>query len=220
MTEQLPLDLGRELPLEQTPFIAHAGAAEAQALVDRWPQWPDRVVALVGPEGSGKSHLAALWARRADATRPAASSVLTIQAGPVLLEDADRAPADEHLFHLINRAHQPGGALLMTAREPPSAWPTTVPDLRSRLNAVRVVELAPPDETGFEGLLCEAFRRRGVAANDELITWLARRTERSALAARRVAERLDAYALATGRPVTRAAARELLDRQPGLFEEP
>lgn len=219
MTEQLPLDLRRELPLTQEPFIAHLGVADAAALIASWPNWPARVVALVGPEGSGKSHLAAIWAERAGAESAHSAEPLPPDIGPVLFEDADRTPADERLFHLINRAGQPGGALLLTARTPPSTWPTEVPDLRSRLNAIHVLDIAPPDEAGLLGLLRDAFRRRGVLPSEELLTFLSRRVERSALGARSIAERLDELALATGRPVSRTVARELLGRHPDMSED-
>ena len=34
----------------------------AYALIERWPDWPDAILLLTGPRGSGKSHLAAIWA--------------------------------------------------------------------------------------------------------------------------------------------------------------
>ena len=39
----------------------------ALALIESWPDWPNRIMLLVGPEGSGKSHLAAIWAEQAGA---------------------------------------------------------------------------------------------------------------------------------------------------------
>lgn len=220
MSDQLPLALTSTTPLKRAPFVVHAGVAGAAALLDAWPNWPGRVLALVGPEGAGKSHLAALWAERVGAQPWSSAGSASLQIRPVVCEDADREPAGEGLFHLINRAGQPGGGLLLTARTSPSTWPTEVPDLRSRLNAIHVVEVAPPDEAGFGQLLREAFRRRGILPSDDLITFLSRRVERSALGARQVAERLDQHALTTGRPVSRAVARELLGTQSDLFDEP
>lgn len=220
MSDQLTLGLTRGVPLEREPFVVHAGVAEAAALVEAWPDWGGSVLALVGPEGAGKSHLAALWATRARAEAWRLRDHGSSPTQTIVFEDADREPAGEELFHLLNRAGLPRGGLLLTGRTPPSAWATDVPDLRSRLNAIRVVEVAPPDEAGFVQLLREAFRRRGILPSDELITFLSRRVERSAPSARDVAERLDHHALQSGRPVSRAVARELFERRPDLFEEP
>ncbi|MBV9511355.1 MAG: chromosomal replication initiator DnaA, partial [Caulobacteraceae bacterium] len=140
---------------------------------------------------------------------------------PVLLEDADRRKSDELLFHLINMAGAPGGGLLLTARAAPSGWETALPDLRSRLNALAVAELPPPDDVVLEGLLRKFFREHHILPSDDLVAYLLRRIERSAPRAREVVQKLDEAADAEQRPVTRALARQILeidDETSGLFE--
>jgi len=140
--------------------------------------------------------------------------------GPILLEDVDRGVADDALFHLINRADA-GGSLLLTARTAPRQWPAQLPDLRSRLNALFAVELEAPDDAVLKGLLLRFFRDRHIRPDAELLSYLLRRMERSATAAQALVGRLDEAADASGRPVTRALAREVLgaDEQSGdLFE--
>lgn len=169
-------------------------------------------LALVGPAGVGKSHLARAWAAAVGAhVLPAgAAPAEAPSSGPVLVDGADAGAGDDLLFVLINRAASPGCALLLTGRAPPAAWPTRLPDLRSRLNALPVAELSEPDEAALAGLLTVFFRERGVAPSPELVAYLLRRIERSAQAAREVVRRLDDAAHASGRPVGRGLAREVL----------
>ncbi len=61
----LALDHGESFARED--FLSGPSNAAALALIESWPDWPARAVVLVGPEGSGKSHLAAIWAARAGA---------------------------------------------------------------------------------------------------------------------------------------------------------
>jgi chromosomal replication initiation ATPase DnaA len=133
------------------------------------------------------------------------------------VEDADRAPAGEPLFHLLNGAVQAGG-LLLTARARPSAWTTTLPDLRSRLNALPVAELEEPDDAVLTGVLQRLFAERSIRPPDDLIPYLVRRIERSVPHARAVVARLDDEAAALHRPVTRALAREVLEASGELFD--
>jgi len=146
----------------------------------------------------------------------------TLEGRPVLLEDADRAQDDELLFHLINMAGEDGGALLITARTPPSAWPANLPDLRSRLNAMTVAELPAPDDVILEAVLRKLFRERYIEPTDDLIAYLMRRIERSGPAALAIVERLDeAAAEGEQRAVSRALARQFLEidgETPDLFE--
>jgi len=197
---------------DQANFIASPCNEEARAALDAWRSWPGGKLALVGPEGSGKSHLSAAWARRVGALvigpeTPAPPSLAP--ARPTLLEDADRRGADETLFHLIERADS-NAPLLMTARAAPRAWATDLPDLRSRLNALMVAELQSPDDVVLEGMLDRLFRERNIRAKKAVLDYLVRRIERSARAARAVVERLDEVAAAERRNITPQLAREVL----------
>jgi chromosomal replication initiation ATPase DnaA len=227
VTRQLRLELRRSIPLRRKDFVVSPTNAEAVRAVDGWRRWHGGTLALVGPEGSGKTHLARAWAKEAGAaticTATLAKLDLSTLAGrTVLFEDADRAGADEALFHLINMAGADGAALLLTARTPPAEWAATLPDLRSRLNALRVAELPAPDDVILESVLRKLFRERNIEPGQDLIAYLLRRIERSGPAARAIVDRLDeAAAAGEQRAVTRALARQFLeidDETPDLFE--
>jgi chromosomal replication initiation ATPase DnaA len=182
------------------------------------------VLALVGPQGAGKTHLAQGWLQRANALELDAGGPLadlqSLTGRPVLVEDADRADPDT-LFHLVNMAAQPGSGLLLTARAAPAAWTTTLPDLRSRLNALPVAELGEPDDELLHGVLQKFFRERHILPSDDIYSYLLRRMERSVPVAWAIVERLDEASDAKHRPVSRALARQILeedDRTPDLFE--
>jgi chromosomal replication initiation ATPase DnaA len=215
MGRQLRLELRRPTSFRREAFIVTSANEAAVRIVDSWPNWHGGRLALIGPEGSGKTHLARAWATSVGAhvlsVVEADSALARLQGRPVLLEDADRGAPDESLFHLINMAGADGGALLLTARAAPSAWPTTLPDLRSRLNALPVAELPPPDDAILEGVLSKLFRERNIRPTDDLIPYLLRRIERSIPRAQEIVARLDEAADAEQRPVSRALARQILE---------
>jgi chromosomal replication initiation ATPase DnaA len=156
--------------------------------------------------------LALAWATRSGARLidPSHIDVARLPAGPALLENADRFIADTALFHLINRAEAEGG-LLLTARSAPRAWTTSLPDLRSRLNALPTAELGVADDAVLEGVLRRFFRDRNIRPDEDLIPYLLHRMERSVPAALAMVARLDEAADASRRGVTRALAREILE---------
>ncbi len=204
------------IPLQNPPLYTRAAFAtsdanaEAVRAVERWPAWPNGALALVGPEGCGKSHLATIWAERADAAfwRPDIS-LPDLAGRPLLVEDADRA-GDETLFHLINRAALDGG-LLLTSRTRPTAWTCALPDLRSRLNALTAAEIDEPDDALLIALLEAQFRERLRRPAPDLYEYLLKRMPRSVAAVRDTVRRLDEAAGEQGRPLNRLLAREVLD---------
>ncbi len=214
---QLRLDLASAAPFRRSDFIASPSNAEALRALDAWPAWHGGCLALVGPSGSGKSHLAHTWAALADATildvRAPAADLAALGERPVLLEDADRGASDELLFHLINRAGARGGGLLLTARTAPGAWPTALPDLRSRLNALPLAELMAHDDAVLSAALAKFFRERNIRPADDLVPYLLLRMERSIPHARAIVAMLDETADAEQRPVSRALARRVLESE-------
>jgi chromosomal replication initiation ATPase DnaA len=172
---------------------------------------------LVGPEGCGKSHLAAVWADVAGARSIAAHALDTanlpgaLATGALVVEDLKPGDFDERtLFHLLNLAREDGAFVLFTARMPPAAFDIELKDLRSRLRAVPVVSLQPPDDQLLRALLVKFCADRQLMVDESVVGYLANRLERSYAAARQAVELMDREALRQGRPVTRAFAAELL----------
>src|ERR1700723_3141746 len=119
------------------------------------------------------------------------------------------ADIDERaLFHLLNLAREDSAFVLMTARVPPIE--AELRDLRSRLRAVPTVQLLPPDDQLFRGLIVKFCADRQLAVDEAVVSYLTSRIERTYAAARQAGELLDSEALRLGRPVTRALAAELL----------
>jgi chromosomal replication initiation ATPase DnaA len=214
---QLAFALPHAESLTRDNFLEGPANAAGLALVDSWPEWPNRIMLLVGPEGSGKSHLAAIWADEAGA-RSTTAHALTAAAvpgalatGALVVEDLKSSDFDERaLFHLMNLAREDGASVLITARVPPSAFQVELRDLRSRLRAVPTVSLLPPDDQLFRALIVKFCADRQLTVDEAVVSYLVTRIERSCAAARQAVELLDSEALRLGRPVTRALAAELL----------
>jgi chromosomal replication initiation ATPase DnaA len=203
--------------LGRDDFLEGPANAAGLALVDSWPDWPNRVMLLTGPEGSGKSHLAAIWAEAAGARSTSAHSLTAadvpgaLATGALVVEDLKSSAFDERaLFHLLNLAREDAASILITTREQPSALQVELRDLRSRLRAIPTVSLLPPDDQLFRALIVKFCADRQLALDETVVSFLANRIERSFAAARQVVELLDTEALRLGRPVTRALAAELL----------
>ena len=210
-TQQLRLPLRQEASQRASDFVVSESNSVATLVLATWPETPGSVLSIFGPSGSGKSHLAAAWVERTGAValhgaEAALVDPLELEGQIVLLDRAQDAD-DESLFHLINLTQSGGGALLLVSRDPPAAWASDLPDLRSRLNAIRTVGVEAPDDAVLAAMLKRAFATRNITPGEEVVDYLARRIDRSAAAAETIVDRLDAL----HRPVTRVLARQVLE---------
>ncbi|MCA1969157.1 MAG: hypothetical protein LDL42_08505 [Rhizobium sp.] len=213
--EQLPLAFEHGTASGRDDLLVSDRLATAVALIDSWPDWPSPVVILAGPAGSGKSHLARIWAEQAQATPidpvKGKDAARLAAEGPVLLEDADRAGFDEvELFHVINSVREHGTSLLMTSRTWPLSWPVALPDLRSRLKAATLVEIGSPDEALLSQVIVKLFADRQLNIDDKIVDYIVKRMERSCAAAQEVVDRIDRLALSRRTKITRTLAAEVL----------
>jgi chromosomal replication initiation ATPase DnaA len=222
---QLVLDLPVEARFGRDEFLVSASNEAAFRLIERWPDWSDPLLQLAGPAGSGKSHLAAIWAARSGARVVAAADVALaavpdLAAAPALvIEDVDRRPVDEPaLFHLVNRAREAAVPVLFTAAQPLGPGLIATPDLLSRLRRAPRVELGPPDDALLRAVFVKLFADRQLVVDPNVVEYLVVRIERSLARAAEIVAIIDHEALARGRRITRAVAAGVLEAHAGAAE--
>jgi chromosomal replication initiation ATPase DnaA len=213
---QLVLALDHSVSFAAEDFLRGPSNAAALTLVERWPDWPDRIVAIVGPEGSGKSHLASIWAEITGARilsaklLPLTDLPAAFATGALVLEDLEFAGLDERtLFHFLNLTREQRAFVLITSRSPLSTFPVAIRDLASRMRALPSVTLTSPDDALLRALMVKLAADRQIVLDEALVNYLANRIERSFVSARAAVHRLDEEAMRQHRPVTRALAAEL-----------
>jgi chromosomal replication initiation ATPase DnaA len=218
---QLPFDFVHRPDFSADAFIVAASNMAAHSWVGRWPDWPAPGLAVHGPAGSGKSHLGAIWQGRSDAAT-IEPTALDPERVPILLGGARAAlidwsaeialsdPGERALVHLYNLLAEQGGHLLLLARTPPARWPIRLADLRSRLAALPAVRIDPPDDALLRALFAKLLADRQLDAAPDAIAYLMARMERSFVAVQSLVADLDRRALAAGRRITIALARETL----------
>jgi len=212
---QLALALDHAESYAREDFLSGPCNEGPLQVIDCWPEWPANAVALIGPEGSGKTHLAMIWAAAAGARvisgRALGEVALpsALATGALVVEDAATRTDDRVLFHLLNLAREENASLLLTARTVPAAWPVAIPDLISRLRALPLATLQPPDDAMLRAVIVKLAADRQLRFDESVVGYLSSRIERSFAAARAAVIALDNEALRQGRPASRALAAEI-----------
>jgi chromosomal replication initiation ATPase DnaA len=218
LAKQLTLDLGHRAALERDDFLVTPSNAAAVALVDQWPHWPSHAAVIVGAAGSGKTHLALVWQKQAQAKFAPAAGFgredvpQILENGAAVIDNLQEGQLTETtVFHLLNYAQETKGSVLFTA----SQWPLqhlVLPDLKSRLGALPVAQISQPDDALLRGVLVKQFNDRQIAIDDALLSFLMTRMPRSLEFARQLVERIDKEAMEQRASVTRAFASKVLSQ--------
>ena len=213
------------LPFEFRPayggehFLVAPCNDDAVSWVDRWPDWPSPYLIIHGPAGCGKTHLAEVFRRRADAQALSHAALAKNcprdpeeAAGGWIVEDADNYLFNgepEPLFHFLNQVLEGQGHLLLSARAAPSQWRVDLADLRSRINAAPAVAIGPPDDELLAAVLVKHFADRQLRVGIEVVDYAVKRMERSFDAVSDLVERLDRQSLTARREITVPLVRQV-----------
>ena len=201
---QIPLDLTPAPDFTFERFIEAPSNAGALAIVESWPAWPAPAILLLGPEGTGKTHLGEAWLKHSHG---------------VFLDNA-HTQSDETLFGFINRALRgeiPG--LLLASRVAPSDWGVSLPDLKSRLSAMPKIELFEPDDESLRPITHALFERRGRVVSPDVVDYLLKYTDRSISALQETIRGIDEAASSAKADVTKVFASKFVRENLDLFDE-
>jgi len=219
--QQLPLALESATGYSIDDFVVTDANRTAFDMLECWPYWPSPIAVLTGCQGSGKSHLAAVWAAqsfamRFDRMRLEPAIEVASRGVPVLLEDMATDCFDETgLFHLINTVRQgrvgfPQSSLLMTSQSRPANWQVRLPDLASRLKAILLMEISSPDDILLDAVITKLFADRQLVIEPWLVHYIVRRMERSLSKAAEFVRLVDRATLEQKSRVTRHLVVDVL----------
>jgi chromosomal replication initiation ATPase DnaA len=186
-------------------FIVNDGNRDAYAWVEGWPDaWPTYGLVVTGAKGSGKTHLAHIWAMHSGA-RWLDTSLLTGDLHQLLqrhrrwvidgLEtwpDLYSEPAWEQLlFHFLNLLSMVEGSLLITSTLAPARMEIRLPDLASRLRMLPVASMEGADESELAQLLVKLLHDRQWHLSQEAVAALLSCAERTPSGVQSAVERLE-----------------------------
>jgi hypothetical protein len=192
---QIALPLEQNFSPEQGGYLVTAANAEVHRQLQHWQDWSHHTMILTGPGACGKTTMAAEFEQAS---------------GGLCLDDAAEYE-DLELFHLWNRANGEHKPLLLVSAKPVAQWGIALPDLKSRLAASMHLAIGPPDQAMIAGLFQKYFALRGLTISEEVLRYLEKRMIRTYAMVRQLAQKMDALAIESKKPINLAIAKSALN---------
>ena len=224
--QQLPLRMRLRDTARFENFVPGANLEVCELLASPGADSP-RVIWLWGRPATGKTHLLqATCAAASQSGRAAAYIDLPLAPGSefldgcesldvVCLDGLDAVASDRAwnaaLFRLHTLLLDGPGRLVVASTAPPASLPLVLADLRSRLLAASVHQLAEPGESEQREALQRRAAARGLELTDEAALYLVHRLPRDMHTLFGVLDELDLAALVAQRRLTIPFLREALE---------
>lgn len=219
--KQLALHLQSSYPsFKAEDFLVSEANRDAYRFILHPDQWTMSYAFLSGPEGSGKTHLATLWAENEHATiiQAAALNDAFLQEWsrkpkPLVIDHVTDAADETALFHLLNLSKETRNFVLLVGR---NALPVAIslPDLKSRLLAAPKAALEQPDGELLRALFIKHFSDRQLHISPDILQYLVNHVDRSGKAVKETVRVLDEHALEKKQKISLPFVRNYLHSRP------
>ena len=186
------------LPLSWRPLLDDASfcVGETNDEAFQWIQarmWPVKHLNLYGPKGSGKTHLASLWARKENAVwLPCPHESFISPQGKYILDLTHFSVNQKELRTFLEEVHYRSAQCLWLSHVP-LHFHETEPALKSRLSTFLCVKIQEPDDSLLLDVMKKAFKDVGLIACPSVLEFLIKRMERSFAAIKTTTETIYRY---------------------------
>ena len=121
----------------------------------------------------------------------------------ILLDDVFINLNEEKLFHLINHIKLSNLKILLTSDLKPNQYQYNIEDLSSRIKSFYFTQIYKPDDYLIMNLIIKLFNDRQIKIkNDDIISYIVTRVDRSFDNVYDVVNKIDKYSLSHSREIT------------------
>lgn len=141
--------------LNWNDFVMSEENLDAVSSLTKWPQWITNGLIIHGEPGTGKTHLAALWAQSANAIYVLNESLkhntrdLFQNNCNFVIDNFENFLTTSNyawLFDFLNIAKEKNRSFLILAKKHPQSWGITLKDLSSRIFTIPCVKIHQPND--------------------------------------------------------------------------
>lgn len=207
MKIQIPLPLKHVVSYPVDGFIRVQEQSEALKYYDELPVLPLHGLYIYGPQKSGKTHLAKLFAHKGIQQIFTIEDALKLERNAVAL--VDNITSETDLFHIVNHIIQISGKIVLFSCF--YLEEIKLQDLQSRLKLLKFLEIKSPQEEFMKVLFFKLFSDHQISIQEDVIDFLITRLPRDYQTLHTTVEILNQASISNKRTITIPFVKEILD---------
>ena len=219
---QLTIEMPKRSALGREDFMVNECNNEAIDFIDTFYKGKMKSGVLIGPKGSGKSHLVNVFCKNVERKKWLISPKIDENIYKIfkkneiiIIEDIDILSSkdeEEYLFNIINLSKELNKILLLTSGMELSKLKIKTPDLRSRLDSIQSVRILEPNDDLTSALILKLFHDRQILIKPSIIQYLMNRVERTYSGISKIIDLIDSSSLSKKKSISVSLIKELLEK--------
>jgi chromosomal replication initiation ATPase DnaA len=223
VTPQYHFRLGNKVSYNEDDFFVSPSNELAFKQIKSYPNWGNsrlsKICLIYGPEFSGKTHLAHIFAKisgakfitEKDFQHQTAFNMIKSSTS-LIIDDLDQKIEKESLiFNIINECMDRDKYLLLLSSTPVSQLEFITKDCKSRINAINQIAILAPTIEQSEIMFIKNFADRQITVSFDVIKYLVNRIERSYREIYRIINQLDKFSLEQKRKISINLVKEVCE---------
>ena len=218
---QLTIEMPKRTALNREDFLVNVRNKVAVDFIDNFYKKSIKLGILIGPKGSGKTHLVNVLCKSLEGVNWSFLSSenkniydIFNTNDVIIIENINNFHSkqkEEFLFHSINLSKELNKALLLTSSLQVSKLNFKMSDLVSRLEAMNTASIEEPDDTLMEALIIKLFNDRQISVKPKTVNFLMQRIERPYLGVSEIIELIDKVSLSQKKSISIKLIKGLID---------
>ncbi|MDR0677237.1 MAG: hypothetical protein LBF57_00985 [Holosporaceae bacterium] len=203
--------------LDWSDFVVSEENRKAVRYLIEWPNWESNGIIIYGESGTGKTHLAALWAQTANAVYILKESLnydprdLFNAECNFVLDNFDYYLKNQNwLFHFLNIIKEKKRYFLILSRNSPMSMDVDLKDLKSRIFSSVCVNIKSPGDDLLLKISRKIAKDLQISVSDNMLEYILALVDRKVTCISNVLKMLDKLSLRLKVPLSISFAKKYL----------
>ena len=196
-------------------FIVGKSNKYAIDWIDRFQDWKEEGLIIIGPKSSGKSHLARVLKYKNNCVIKQAEDINVenfniLQPQNLIIENIEKVVNHNFFLHIINALKEKNYKILLTSRESLKNLEIDLQDLKSRLFVLPQANILHPTDDVLLGIISKLAKDKGLNISESVSKFIISHIERSYQSANSMIKQLNEISMQRKKNVTVPLVKEVL----------